>query len=104
MDSYRVKSGSKVKLEDWDPGETKLFPGDKNAAAVVLEHLTGELEDLQELLIAEHRHKILIVLQAMDTGGKDGVIKHVFEGVNPAGVSVASFKVPTQEELDHDFL
>jgi len=66
--------------------------------------LNERLEELQELLYAEHKHKVLIVLQAMDTGGKDGTIRHVFEGVNPQGVRVASFKKPTLEELDHDFL
>ena len=55
-------------------------------------------------MFAEHKHKVLVVLQAMDTGGKDGTIRHVFEGVNPAGVRVASFKAPTSEELDHDYL
>jgi PPK2 family polyphosphate:nucleotide phosphotransferase len=62
------------------------------------------LEVLQELLYAEHKHKVLIILQAMDAGGKDGTISHVFEGVNPAGVRVTSFKAPTEDELDHDFL
>jgi PPK2 family polyphosphate:nucleotide phosphotransferase len=56
------------------------------------------------MLYAEHKHKVLIVLQAMDSGGKDGTIRHVFDGVNPQGVKVASFKVPTKEELDHDYL
>ncbi len=69
-----------------------------------LEKLNDKLEALQELLFAEHKHKVLIVLQAMDTGGKDGVIRRVFDGVNPAGVRVASFKAPTPEELDHDYL
>ena len=59
---------------------------------------------LQESLWAEHRHKVLVVLQGMDTSGKDGTIRHVFEGVNPLGVRVAAFKAPTAEELDHDFL
>jgi PPK2 family polyphosphate:nucleotide phosphotransferase len=62
------------------------------------------LEHLQELLYAESKHKVLIVLQAMDTGGKDGTIRHVFEGVNPQGVKVAGFKVPTPKELAHDYL
>ena len=66
--------------------------------------LNGRLEELQELLYAENKHKVLIVLQAMDTGGKDGTIRHVFEGVNPQGVKVANFKVPPREELDHDYL
>jgi PPK2 family polyphosphate:nucleotide phosphotransferase len=66
--------------------------------------LNQELQSLQELLYAEQKHKVLIVLQAMDTGGKDGAIRRVFDGVNPQGVKVASFKVPTAEELAHDFL
>jgi PPK2 family polyphosphate:nucleotide phosphotransferase len=77
---------------------------DKNEAKEALEALTGELEALQELLYAERKHKLLVVLQGMDTSGKDGTIRHVFEGVNPQGVRVASFKVPTPIELDHDYL
>lgn len=66
--------------------------------------LTKKMDDLQEMLYSEHKHKLLIILQAMDTGGKDGVIRHIFEGVNPAGVRVAHFRVPSQEENDHGFL
>jgi PPK2 family polyphosphate:nucleotide phosphotransferase len=80
------------------------FKGGKQDGLAELEKLNGKLESLQELLFAEHKHKILIILQAMDAGGKDGTIRHVFEGVNPAGVRVASFKTPTSEELDHDYL
>jgi PPK2 family polyphosphate:nucleotide phosphotransferase len=76
----------------------------KNEGRKQLLELNHRLEELQELLHAEHKHKVLIVLQAMDTGGKDGTIRHVFEGVNPQGVRVASFKKPTPEELGHDFL
>jgi PPK2 family polyphosphate:nucleotide phosphotransferase len=63
-----------------------------------------ELDQLQEVLYAEHKHKVLIVLQGMDTAGKDGTIRSVFDGVNPQGVNVSSFKVPTAIEMDHDFL
>ena len=63
-----------------------------------------QLESLQEVLYAEGKHKVLVVLQAMDTGGKDGTIRHVFDGTNPQGVKVASFKKPTPEELAHDYL
>ena len=80
------------------------FDGDKHDARDEFERLNERLEELQELLYAEQRHKVLVVLQAMDTGGKDGTIRHVFEGVNPQGVKVASFKVPTLEELAHDYL
>ena len=104
MEQYRVKPNSHIGLSQWDPNDTGVFPGDKREAREVLRALNERLEALQELLYAEHKHKVLIVLQAMDTGGKDGTIRHVFEGVNPQGVKVANFKVPTREELDHDYL
>lgn len=104
MEKYRVSPKDKIKLKDWDPNESSEFSGDKAAAKERLTKLNQELEALQELLYAEGLHKVLIVLQGMDTGGKDGTIRSVFEGVNPQGVKVASFKVPTPEELAHDFL
>ena len=104
MERYRVRPGKKVDLDEWDPRETTAFDGGKEEAAGELARLTEQLETLQELLYAEHRHKVLVVLQGMDTSGKDGAIRHVFEGVNPQGVRVASFKVPTPVELDHDYL
>jgi PPK2 family polyphosphate:nucleotide phosphotransferase len=104
MKQYRVKPGGKVHLERHDPGDTGAFPGGKEEAAPVLADLNTRLEALQERLAAEGRSKVLVVLQGMDTSGKDGVIRHVFDGVNPAGVRVASFKVPTEEERAHDFL
>ena len=104
MKQYLVKPETKVKLFKWDPNDTGDFKGGKEEGLAKLEKLNGKLESLQELLFAEHKHKVLIVLQAMDTGGKDGAIRRVFDRVNPAGVRVASFKAPTAEELDHDFL
>jgi PPK2 family polyphosphate:nucleotide phosphotransferase len=104
MKQYLVKPETKVKLSKWDPNDTGDFKDGKQEGLIQLEKLNGKLETLQELLFAEHKHKVLIILQAMDAGGKDGTIRHVFEGVNPAGVRVASFKAPTPEELDHDFL
>jgi PPK2 family polyphosphate:nucleotide phosphotransferase len=104
MDQYRIEPGVRVDLSAWDPRDSSLFDGGKNASAAVLEMLNGRLGHLQELLYAEGKHKLLIVLQAMDTGGKDGVIRHVFRGVNPQGVKVASFKVPTPQDLAHDYL
>jgi len=101
---YRVKPGSRVHLDEWDPNDKSAFTDDKDERRERLLELNEELEALQELLYAEHKHKVLIVLQAMDTGGKDGTIRHVFEGVNPQGVRVASFKAPTPEELAHDYL
>ncbi len=104
MERYQVKPGKSVKLSDWDPNETSAFDGDKKDAIKGFTKLNEELEALQELLYVEYKHKVLIVLQGMDTSGKDGVISGVFEGVNPQGVKVASFKVPTDEELAHDYL
>lgn len=104
MDRYRVAPGKKVDLNKWDPNDKIVFPMGKKVGKEHLRQLNKELEALQELLYAEGKHKVLIVLQAMDTGGKDGTIRHVFEGVNPQGVKVASFKAPTREELAHDYL
>jgi PPK2 family polyphosphate:nucleotide phosphotransferase len=104
MKQYLVKPGTKVKLSKVDPSDTGDFKGGKEAALAEFEKLNDKLEALQELLFAEHEHKVLIVLQAMDAGGKDGTIRRVFDSVNPAGVRVASFKAPTAEELDHDYL
>jgi PPK2 family polyphosphate:nucleotide phosphotransferase len=104
VNRYIVKPGSKVKLADRDPNETEGFSGGKEKGAARLLELNERLESLQELLYAEHRHKVLVILQAMDTGGKDGTIRKVFDRVNPQGVRVASFKAPTATELDHDYL
>ncbi len=104
MKRYLVKPGVKVKLSNWDSNDTSEFKGSKEQARIEIEKLNQRLEKLQEVLFAEHKHKVLIVLQAMDTGGKDGAIRHVFEGVNPQGTRVANFKEPTAEELDHDYL
>lgn len=104
MEKYRVKPGEKTDLAGFDADDTSRYKGDKSDGKDSLLQLNEELEILQELLYAEHKHKILIVLQGMDTSGKDGTIRHVFEGVNPQGVKVVSFKVPTAIELDHDYL
>lgn len=104
MKRYLAEPGKKIDLAKWDPSDTGDFQGGKKEGLVEIAKLNDKLESLQELLYAEHKHKVLIVLQAMDTGGKDGVIRRVFDGVNPQGVQVASFKVPSKEELDHDYL
>ena len=104
MKDYLVKPGEEVKLADRDPNDTGSFQGNKEQARAETRKLNKQLRDLQEVLYAEHKHKILVVLQGMDTSGKDGAIRHVFAGVNPQGVRVANFKEPSQEELDHDFL
>lgn len=104
MQIYCVKPGAKINLNETDPEDKQFFSGSKEEAESRNIEQNKKLDALQELLYAEHKHKLLIVIQAMDTGGKDGVIRHVFEGVNPQGVRVASFKVPSIEELDHDYL
>jgi len=103
-ETYRVPVKGKIKLKDYDPNDSRLFDGNKKDSKEALLKLNTELAALQEQLYAEGKHRLLIVLQAMDTGGKDGVIRAVFEGVNPQGVKVASFKVPTPVELSHDYL
>src|SRR5512143_497559 len=104
LKQYIVEPGRNVRLSDWDPNDTGRFNRDKDQARIETEKLSQRLKELHEVLYAQHKHKILIVLQAMDTGGKDGTIRHVFEGVNPQGVRVAGFGVPTRAELDHDYL
>jgi PPK2 family polyphosphate:nucleotide phosphotransferase len=104
MEQFRVKPDSTIDLDQWDPNTKGGFAGKKKEGRKELLALSQRLEVLQELLYAEHKHRLLVVLQAMDAGGKDGTIRHVFEGVNPQGVKVASFKKPTPEELAHDYL
>jgi PPK2 family polyphosphate:nucleotide phosphotransferase len=101
--AIQVKPGTQLKLSDYDPGDTGLSSG-KEAARVEIERDIEQLAELQEVLYAEDKRSLLIILQAMDAGGKDGTIKHVLGGVNPQGCEVTSFKVPSAEELDHDFL
>ena len=100
---YRVEPGRPAGLADRDPGETEHYTKKKETADALTE-ARARIGDLQARLYAEHRRSVLIVLQAMDTGGKDGTIKGVFQGVNPQGCQVWSFKAPSAEERDHDFL
>lgn len=88
---------------DFDPNDTSLFDGNKKDAAKKLEQITKEIGEQQELLYGEYKHRVLIVLQAMDTAGKDGTILKAFHGFNPQGVKVTPFKAPTKIELDHDY-
>lgn len=104
LDQFRVTPGEHVHLDKIDPDNTGEFDGSKDEGKSVLDQLTKELEGLQERLYASGKHAVLIVLQGMDTSGKDGTIRHVFDGVNPQGVRVANFKVPTSDDLAHDFL
>jgi len=99
-----VAPGQKIKLDDWDPEDTSSYKGGKKNALKEVERLKVRLEQLHELLYACHSHKLLIVLQGMDTAGKDSTIKMVFEGVNPQWIRVVGFKRPTPQELGHDFL
>ena len=104
MRRYRVEPGAEVDLTHIDPGDHSAFEGGKKEGRREAKRLNARLEELQELLYAEGAHRLLVVLQAIDTGGKDGTIRHVFDGTNPQGVKVASFKQPTREELAHDYL
>ena len=99
----RPEFGERVHLKDYDPDYTGDFES-KSDAKEALERNLERIDELQEVLYAEHKHALLLVFQAMDGGGKDSTIRYVMEGANPQGVQVASFKVPTAEELDHDFL
>jgi PPK2 family polyphosphate:nucleotide phosphotransferase len=101
--SYRVEPGTPIHLADLDPGATEGF-ADKHEAEKETKRQTKRIEDLQDRLYAENSQSLLIVLQAIDTGGKDGTIRHVFSGVNPQGCQVWSFKQPSVEEMEHDFL
>lgn len=104
MNPYLVKPGQAVRLDDHDPDDTSMFDLDKQAGRVHLRELSLELDRLQNLLYAEHRHKLLIILQGMDSSGKNGTIRHVFKYVDPLGVRVSSFKAPSTEELERDYL
>lgn len=104
LDRFRVTNGRKFKLKDFDPGDTAGLDLDKDAAQALLQGGVKRLAELQDRLYAQDRWAVLSIFQAMDAAGKDGVIKHVFSGVNPQGCQVESFKAPTALELDHDFL
>jgi PPK2 family polyphosphate:nucleotide phosphotransferase len=100
---FRVAPEAKVRLKDWDPGDTGKFRS-KEEAKKRLERGVEKLRDLQEKLYAQDHQALLLIFQAMDAAGKDSTIEHVMSGVNPQGCQVFSFKGPSAEELDHDFL
>lgn len=105
LERYLVKPGSKVRLGKFQPDEKELYEGEgKSDSLPKLHQLQDELQEMQKKLYASGTGRILIVMQAMDTGGKDGCIKHVFSRIDPQGIFVESFKKPTEEELAHDFL
>jgi PPK2 family polyphosphate:nucleotide phosphotransferase len=111
LELFRVPSGKKVRLKNYDTGwaqteELKELGKDevKERATAILEKNLAELAEAQQVLYADDRYAILVILQALDAAGKDGTIKHVMSGVNPQGCQVFSFKKPSAEELDHNFL
>jgi polyphosphate kinase 2 (PPK2 family) len=105
MKRYRIPLGSKVQLDKMDPDDTgdykKTDQGKEQAKAITSE-LTGRLGELQERLYANGERSVLVVLQGMDTSGKDGTIRSVMSGINPQGCKVASFKAPSNSELAHE--
>ncbi len=104
MDHHRIRPDSHVDLSDIDPGATPGFDGSKEDSIPAFEASRLRLAELQDVLYAQHHHRVLLVLQGMDTSGKDGVVRHVFREVDPIGVRMQSFKVPTEAESAHDFL
>lgn len=105
LDRYQVKPGRKFDVSERDPGErAERSKKGKQADAEALGQLSHRLDELQDVLYAQSKHRILLVLQGMDTSGKDGTIRHVFNSVDPLGVRVASFKVPSTEEKARDYL
>src|SRR5438552_3249466 len=103
VEKYRITKGEKFRLKDYDPADTNGVKS-KQHAENILERRVGLLSDMQEKLYAQDRWALLLIFQAMDAAGKDGAIKHVMSGVNPQGCDVFSFKSPSNEELDHDYL
>jgi len=100
---YRVSKGGNFRLKDFDPEDTNGMK-DKKQAKEILEHSRDLLSEFQEKLYAQDRWALLIIFQSMDAAGKDGAVKHVMSGINPQGCDVTSFKAPSQEELDHEYL
>ncbi len=105
LERYRVKTGGKLVFGDIDSNEKSLFKAEsKDEIGAQYAELLFQLQQLQKRLYAENKHRVLVVIQAMDTGGKDGCIKNVFSGIDPQGIRVQAFKKPSEEELAHDFL
>jgi PPK2 family polyphosphate:nucleotide phosphotransferase len=103
MKNFRVREGEKVDLKKWPTIVSPLFKSKKEYRTMLADHIE-ELSSQQNLLYAADRYSLLLIFQAMDAAGKDGAIKHVMSGINPQGCEVSSFKHPSAEELDHDFL
>jgi PPK2 family polyphosphate:nucleotide phosphotransferase len=102
-DPYRFEDGSKFKLSDIDPADTGIFASKDDAEAKQAKDI-AQLSVLHDKLYVDGRFSLLVILQGMDTSGKDGTIRHVFTGLNPQGCRVTSFKKPSDEDLAHDFL
>ncbi len=102
-DEFRVRDGHEVRLKDWPTSVKPLYRSASDYEKSLAEHVQ-ELSNLQRLLYASNQYALLIIFQAMDAAGKDGAIRHVMSGVNPQGCQVFSFKHPSAEELEHDFL
>jgi PPK2 family polyphosphate:nucleotide phosphotransferase len=103
IEKFRVHEGPKVRLKDWPTRAKPLYKSKTHYQHLLTEHVE-QLSALQSLLYAHHRYSLLLIFQAMDAAGKDGAIKHVMSGVNPQGCQVFSFKHPSAQELEHDFL
>ena len=101
---YRITKGKGFQLKNFDPGDTSGLVADKSEASELLQQGIKWLAQEQDILYAQDRWSLLLILQAMDAAGKDSTVKHVMSGVNPQGCEVSSFKVPSPEELDHDFM
>jgi len=101
---FRITKGKGFQLKDFDPGDTRGLKMDKGEAADLLQRGTQWLAEEQDMLYAQDRWSLLLIFQAMDAAGKDSTIKHVMSGVNPQGCQVFSFKQPSREDLDHDFM
>src|SRR5204862_4838634 len=101
---YRIDKAKSFRLKDVDPADTSGLAIDAKEARAILKKGVERLAELQEMLYAQDRWAVLIVFQAMDAAGKDSAIKHVMSGLNPQGTAVYSFKRPSDEELDHDYL
>lgn len=100
---YMIKDTSETRLKDLDPNERGEFKS-KEEAEAKMEKLKKRLAELQDILFAQKKHSLLVILQGMDSSGKDGTVKHIFSGINPQGFIVTSFKKPSLEEEAHDFL
>ncbi|NNE93207.1 MAG: polyphosphate kinase 2 family protein [Verrucomicrobiales bacterium] len=101
---FRIQPGTTVDLNEVPTRHETLFPMEKSEGKELFDDLEDEIDDLQTRLYAEDKHKLLVVMQAMDTGGKDGTIRDVFDKMDPQGIRVASFKRPSKKELAHDYL